>query len=281
MTKSYPLQGKRIVITREKQQAKEFAEKLKQAKSIPITIPLITIDAVEKTKELREQVRNIASYQWIVFTSKNAVTYFFDLLQAVTKQYALPKHMKVAAIGSKTKKVLETIGVHVHFVPSVFEGDAFATELTEHIQSGERVLFPKGNLARSSITEIMQKHHIDVKDLIVYETKENRRSQEGLQEVIAMKQIDVLTFSSPSTVRAFVSLLEGIEWKQQIEGIHIACIGPVTEQAAIEYGMKPTIVPAVYTFDELVKEMINKIGKKERGNDDVTISTPSSSTSKR
>jgi uroporphyrinogen-III synthase len=265
MDKSYPLQGKRIVITREKQQAKEFAEKLKQAKSIPITIPLIKIDAVEETKELRAKVKDIASYQWIVFTSKNAVTYFFDLLQIMTKKHALPKHMKVAAIGSKTKKVLETLGVHVHFVPSAFEGDVFAQELTEHIRKGERVLFPKGNLARSSITKTMQEHHLDVTDLIVYETQHNNDSQEELRAVLSAKQVDILTFSSPSTVYAFVSLLEGIEWVEWLKDVQIACIGPITARAAIASGLTPTIVPAVYTFDGLLKEMVTNLGESERG----------------
>jgi uroporphyrinogen-III synthase len=261
MTKPYPLQGKRIVITREKQQAKEFAEKLLQAKGIPITIPLIKIDAVEETKEMRTKMKDIASYQWVVFTSKNAVTYFFDLLQLITKKHTLPKQMKVAAIGSKTKKVLETLGIHVHFVPSSFEGDVFAQELVEHIRKGQRVLFPKGNLARNSITEAMQKHHLNVTDLIVYETKHNNDSREELRAVLSAQQIDVLTFSSPSTVYAFVSLLEGTEWKEWLKDVQIACIGPVTARAAIASGMAPTIMPTVYTFDGLLKEMITSLGK--------------------
>lgn len=237
-------------------QGKGIVKQLEEQGFEPIALPLISIKPSHDVPDIQQVLAGLNSYQWLFFTSKNAVIVFFSFL----KENKLPPSLQIAVVGEKTKQAVESYGYYVSFVPSVFDGDTFAREIVDVIQEEEKVLFPKGNLAREEITTSLQKHGIYVKDLIVYETSLPTDQQANLVSLLKAQKIHIIVFASSSAVENFVRLLAGTEWRQWIQSVQIACIGPITSQKAIDVGMKPSIVPSTYTFQALVDEL----GKQRR-----------------
>ncbi|MGG2018289.1 uroporphyrinogen-III synthase [Bacillus sp. S10(2024)] len=238
--------GKTVLITRAQQQAKQMSVAVQKHGGIPVEIPLlhITATAHEQFQQVREE---LSTYDWIVFTSKNGVNFFLDGVGQ-----PLPHTMKIAAVGVKTKQELERRGYDVHFVPTTFVAEAFAKEFVNHIESGTRILLPKGNLARDVIREALRNHGAIVRELVVYETAVHLQMREQLIDALQSRGIDVITFTSPSTVQSFLTLLEGENWREWIKGCTIACIGPVTERKARKY-FQNLLVPTEYTIEAMLQ----------------------------
>ena len=240
------LRGKTVLITRAQQQAKQMSTAVQKQGGIPVEIPLLHITAAshDQFQQVREE---LDTYNWIIFTSKNSVNFFLDGLQ-----HPLPKTMKIAAVGVKTKQELEHRGYNVHFVPTAFVAEVFAEEFVNHIGSGTRILFPKGNLARDVIREALRNHGAFVRELVVYETAVHLHMREQLIDALRSREIDVITFTSPSTVQGFITLLEGENWREWIKGCTIACIGPITEREARQH-FQNLLVPKEYTIESMLQ----------------------------
>ncbi|MCM3737141.1 uroporphyrinogen-III synthase [Bacillus cytotoxicus] len=238
--------GKTVLITRAQQQAKQMSTAVQKQGGIPVEIPLLHITAAshEQFQQVREE---LSTYEWIIFTSKNGVDFFLDGVKQ-----PLPCTMKIAAVGAKTKQELEHRGYDVHFVPTAFVAEAFAKEFVNHIGSGARILLPKGNLARDVIREALRNHGAIVRELVVYETAVHLQMREQLIDALQSREIDVITFTSPSTVQSFLTLLEGENWREWIKGCTIACIGPITEQEARQY-FQNLLVPKEYTIESMLQ----------------------------
>lgn len=227
-----------------------IAEQLEKRGFEPIILPLIAVEPVSYT-HIQRMGEKINDYQWIFFTSKNAVKYFFSFFNG-----RLPSTIRIAVVGEKTKEAVEFFGYSVSFVPSAFDGDTFVNEIKEVVQPEEKILFPKGNLARQDITVTLKKQGITVHDVVVYETKLPKGRKEELVSLLKNRQVDVIIFASPSAVENFTYLLAGTKWRQWLESTQIACIGPVTKQKVIDLGMNPAIAPPTHTFSALVDELV-------------------------
>ncbi len=236
-----------VLVTR---QGEGIAEKLKEEGFETILFPLITITPVPQ-KQIQKEIERIEDYQWIFFTSKNAVKFFFSFFVE-----ELPTTIRIAAIGERTKQAIESFGYEITFVPSAFDGDTFVKEVKEVVHPGEKILFPKGNLARKEITASLKKLGMIVHDVIVYETRLPKDRKEELASLLGGRQVSYIVFASPSAVDNFVDLLGDTNWRKWLQSVQIACIGPVTHQKLIDYGMEPTIVPSTYTFSALVDELV-------------------------
>ncbi|MEI4800098.1 uroporphyrinogen-III synthase [Bacillus sp. NPDC077411] len=238
--------GKTVLITRAQQQAKQLSTAVQKQGGIPMEIPLLHITAAarEQFQQVREE---LSTYDWIIFTSKNGVNFFLD-----GAGQPLPHTMKIAAVGVKTKRELEHRGYNVHFVPTTFVAEAFAKEFVNHIGSGTRILLPKGNLARDVIREALRNHGAIVRELVVYETAVHLQMREQLIEALRSRAIDVITFTSPSTVRSFITLLESENWREWVKGCTIACIGPITEREARQH-FQNLLVPKEYTIESMLQ----------------------------
>lgn len=238
--------GRTVLITRAEQQAKQMSAAVQKQGGIPVEIPLLHITAAphNQFQQVREE---LDTYNWIIFTSKNGVNFFLDGLQQ-----PLPKTMKIAAVGVKTKQELEYRGYNVHFVPTAFVAEVFAKEFVNHIESGMRILLPKGNFARDVIREALRNHGAIVRELVVYETAVHLQMREQLIDALQSREIDVITFTSPSTVQSFLTLLEGENWREWVKGCTIACIGPITEREARKY-FQNFLVPTEYTVEAMLQ----------------------------
>jgi uroporphyrinogen-III synthase len=246
------LLGKKVLVTREKGQAGEFSAKLKEQGAIPIEVPLIQISLPTLIDE--RVLKQWNEYDWIVFTSQNGVKYFFQLLEHFQLSTSETKRPKVAAVGEKTAKLLRKKWGTVDLVPDEFVAESLAEAMKQHVQEGERILLVKGNLARATLRQQLQSL-TEVTDLIVYETTIHHQAKEDLVRLLEQKQVDVLTFTSSSTVRHFVELLEGAPLEQWVKDVVVACIGPITKQTAQELGIRVDICPHTYTLDGMIEAM--------------------------
>ncbi|MGR5984838.1 uroporphyrinogen-III synthase [Bacillus cytotoxicus] len=238
--------GKKVLVTRARHQAGQMSATVRKESGIPMEIPLLRMDGVSQEK-LQSVAKQLHVYDWIIFTSKNGVRFF---LEAIHQK--LPPAVKIVAVGIKTAQELEARGYQVHFVPTAFVAETFAMEFVQTLNGTERILFPKGNLARDVISVKLREAHILVEELVVYETKLNDEKKEDLIATLQSNQIDVITFTSPSTVDSFVKLLEGTNWREWIKKCTIACIGPITEKEARKY-FKNVLVPEEYTIESLIQ----------------------------
>ncbi|WP_264448262.1 uroporphyrinogen-III synthase [Bacillus cereus] len=240
------LVGKTVLITRAQHQAKQMSVAVKERSGIPLEIPLLRMEGMSH-RQIQHIAGQLHSYDWVMFTSRNGVAFFLDSLRK-----KLPGTIKIAAVGVKTKLELEKRGYQVDFVPTAFVAEVFAEEFVKKLSGNECILFPKGNLARDVIPVKLREMGVSLEELIVYGTKENVEKKQELIKALKFGKVDIITFTSPSTVNSFVRLLEGTNWREWTKKCTIACIGPITAKEARSY-FSEVIVPEEYTIESLIQ----------------------------
>lgn len=242
------LQGKRIVVTRSPEQSPAFCQRLAQLGAEPIAFP--TIQFVRLPVEpLDAALQQMERYDWLVFTSGNAVQFFFERVNELGLAPGLPR---VAASGSATAAKLAALGVAVDFVPDDFVGEELVAGLGDLI--GQRVLLPRARIGRPKIVEMLRQRGAMVDDVPLYDTATAEVAPEALAEL--QKGVDAITFTSPSSVRNFFQILEDAGAAGSIpDSAVIACIGPITAEAAREQGLNVAVVPDEYTIDGLIEAL--------------------------
>lgn len=239
-----PLHGKEILITREKSQSKVFAELVKAQGGIPIEIPLLNIACIGFAERLP-----LPDYQWIIFTSANGVHCFFKGLSG-----KLDDCVRFAVVGHKTEKPLLEYGVSANFVPSVYNAEVMAAEFLQQITINGAILIVKGNKSRNVLQEAFSKSEIAFDELVTYETTSNRSAKELLSRYFKQNYPDFITFTSPSTVEAFMEMCNEKLVSHALE-IPCVCIGTTTEACAKEFGFKQTLLPNQFTIEGMVDRM--------------------------
>ncbi|WP_152654768.1 uroporphyrinogen-III synthase [Oceanobacillus sp. CFH 90083] len=246
-----PLRGERILITREETKAAEMAEKVSKLGGSPVVVPMIEINDVEKP-ENKIILERLSSFEWVFITSANGVQAFFQLLQQHHKK--LPQGLQFGIVGKKTEEVLEAYGYTASFVPSSFDALTMAEEFTSFHTTDKPVLLIRGNLSRQILPEKLREAQIPYETLEVYETIYCTESKQELNNVLST--IDYITFTSPSTIDAFVTLAEYIPDKAMY-----ICIGKTTSERAKELGIPNLYTSDPYTTDamlHLITELANE-----------------------
>jgi uroporphyrinogen-III synthase len=240
----------RVLITRPRAQANDFANQLREAGFEPIFFPVIEIKAIENNTELDHAIKNIEKYAWIVFTSVNAVDVFFVEAQHVAP---LPQ---IAAVGTKTADALRKHGIEPDFIPDEFVGVNIMSGLGD--VKDKQILLPRAELASKALPEAIRNAGGIAHEIIIYRTLPTEIDSEGLA---ALKSgVDVVTFTSPSTVENFVEILRQHNISLANNPL-IACIGTVTEKAAREAGFENIIVAKEFTTEGLV-DVITETSKQ-------------------
>ena len=252
-----PLQNKKVLVPRETKQIKSFSEMVQKYGGIPVEVPLLAFKPIGLTKEIKGVINNLIQYDWIIFTSNVTVDTFFSF----TKENMTP-FPKVATIGTKTAKVLLEKGLQVEFIPTEFVAETFVTEFLPYVQEGTRVLIPKGNLARSFISEGLKRIGAIVDEVIVYETYFPVESKGVLTQILIQDGLDVVPFTSPSTVDHFMEVIVENNLFHKLSTFTFACIGPVAKKRAENMGLTVEIVPTVYTAEEMVRAIVNYLIEK-------------------
>ncbi|WP_042459262.1 uroporphyrinogen-III synthase [Neobacillus dielmonensis] len=258
MSNPLPLLDKKVLVPRGKGQAKSFSQLVKEYGGIPVEIPLIAFRPVEMNKRLQEVLRALETFDWLVFTSKVTVDTFFSFIDP-----ARVKLPRIAVIGKKTAEELEKLGIEVAFVPSAYVAEAFVEEFLPLVGQGERVLIPKGNLAREYIADSLTEAGASVEEIIIYENYMPEESRGKLVKMLAEDQLDILLFTSPSTVDHFMAVVKENQLESRLNGSIIGCIGPVTEKKLLEYQLPVHVSPEEYTVKAMVESTIGFLEKHE------------------
>lgn len=244
------LEGKRVLVTREAKQAKLFSEKIKAAGGIPIEVPLLKIHRIEIDKNYITDEK-LSVYDWVIFTSTNGVDCFMEQLTERGRQSL--KKSQLAVVGQKTEAALRNYNLSADLVPEVYDAVSLAEIFLGKYQTGENILLIRGNKSRDVLpTEFLEKG-IAFDSLIVYETIINEGSKAILQQVLKKEALDFITFTSPSTVEAFIQL-GGMNSNVSLSSV---CIGTTTEAAAKKLGFRSIITAETFTVEGMIQAMQN------------------------
>lgn len=248
-----PLAGKRILITRAREQSGDFATLLKELEAEVIEFPTIEIVPPLSWKELDRAISRLRTYDWIIFTSANGVIFFWQRLREKGKSNHLPPSLKVCAIGPATANQLKKRGVLVHRIPKEFIAESILEGFQKLPVKGKRILLARAKKARDILPKGLRKMGAEVAVVEVYRTVKPKGGAKKLKQLLKEGRIDVVTFTSSSTVNHFAELLKKEELKKLLKGIAIASIGPVTAKTVKERGLKVQIQPKQYTIPGLTQ----------------------------
>ena len=251
-----PLLGKRIVVTRAREQASDLVRLLSDQGAECLEYPTIKIMPPQDPEPLKRTIENLAAYAWIVFTSVNGVSYFFEQLYAAGKDARALGRMQTAAIGPATAERLLEFGLTSDIVPETYRAESVVAAFEKVKLKGKKILLPRAREARPILPRELAKMGADVDEIPAYETIKAVENADDLIQKLKDKQIDLITFTSSSTVKNFKALLPAESFSELIAGVTIASIGPITTDTARELGFDVHITAESYTIPGLVAAIL-------------------------
>ena len=233
MEKSKP----KVIITRAENQSAAFINELERAGFDSICLPMIQTVLSSNLVPLHLALDQLEQFDWLVFTSENAVRFFFEAAEEYGTKFYFYSDLKIATVGEKTKLKLEQLGYRTNFVPIKYTAEVLATNMDD--LQGKKVLIPRSAIADNEYVKVMESRGASVLSIDLYHTIPVNYSKEALQAVFSNK-IESLTFASPSAVAAFFDN----QTKNQLElqELKICCIGPSTAKRAEAFGYKVDLI---------------------------------------
>jgi uroporphyrinogen-III synthase len=268
--KDFPLSGLRILVGRARHQASALSSGLRELGAKVVEIPFIEIRKPRSYKPLDSALKNLHDYDWLILTSVNGVDAVWERMRKLHLTGRRLKQLKVAAIGPATKKASEKRGIKVNVVPEEYVAESVVKSLRKQI-AGKRVLLARARVARDVIPRELRKFGAKVDVVEAYETVIPQPSRTRLRTILKdpKRRPDIITFTSSSTVRNFVALLEKNVWRGRpfgklragsrprkaspLEGVRFASIGPVTSSTLRDLGLPVDIEAAQFTIPGLVR----------------------------
>jgi uroporphyrinogen III methyltransferase/synthase len=244
------LAGKRIVLTRPRDQALAMAEFLRRHDATPILFPTIEIVPVADMTNVDRAIDALSEFQWLVFTSVNGVTVFADRCDERTGCATMLGRARIAAIGPATAGELTRRGATPEFVPEEFIADRIPEGMGD--VRGQSILLPRAARARQDLARELEHRGAIVYDLPVYDTRAPTVDDDALEEIAS--GVDAVTFTSSSTVEHFAELT-GTRCTPLLERATVACIGPITAGTAERLGIRVDVVAQEYTTMGLLESL--------------------------
>jgi uroporphyrinogen III methyltransferase/synthase len=255
-----PLFGKRVLVTRPREQAGELVDLLETLGAEAIEASLIRIVPPEDFAALDHACQTVANFDWIVFSSVNSVDAFMARLREAALDLRALNGVKVCAVGTATSSRLASAGFRVDLVPKEFNAEAVVHALTASANPvGLKVLFPRADIGREVVPEELRKRGAEVTEVIAYRTVASDPERDGEPDIYRMlldHRIDVVTFASPSAVRNFVKAFGDEQSADLLRATVVACIGPVTAEAAAQHNITATVIPKEYTSPALARAIV-------------------------
>ncbi len=240
----------RVVVTRSQKQSESLAHLLRRSGFEPVQFPVIRFELIP------QPARRPAEYDWLLFTSVNAVHFFFE---SGHDPAAVRGKTQIGAVGSATAKALKNLNLTIDALPEEFVGEKLVASLGSI--AGQRILLPRAKKGRPEIVDLLRQKGAVVDEMPLYDTVTNHPSREQWADLAA--GWDAVLFTSPSSVRNFVKLIQAppaeqlnVPFADWLQRRLVACIGPVTEKQALNLGLKVDLVPEEYTIPALVKAII-------------------------
>jgi uroporphyrinogen III methyltransferase/synthase len=249
------LEGKTVVVTRASHQAGEFVRLLEERGAKAVAIPTIDIVAPESWEQADEAVERLGEYGWVIFTSVNGVNFFLNRLKDITGGVGSLKGHPLCAVGPKTRDALSREGLTVDVVPAKHVAEGIIDALGGEELAGQKVLLPRAAEGRDVLPEALRARGAEVDVVTVYRNIRPALSVEEFRDVLSGGRAAAITFTSASTVRNFAALFPEGEAGRLLEGVAVACIGPVTAGAARDLGVIPAVMPEEYTIPALAEAL--------------------------
>ena len=246
-----PLLGKKIVVTRSREQASDMVKRLSDLGAECLEFPTIKIVPPDNFGPLDDAVRHLSDYDWIVFTSVNGVTFFFDRLFAMDKDVRALNNLRIAAIGPATASKLFEFGLKSDIIPADYRAEAVVEAFRNEDLNGKKILLPRAGEARSVLPVELREMGAAVDEVTAYITQKDQDNADELITQLEENKIDLITFTSSSTVKNFKALLPPHKFNNLLTGVSIAGIGPITADTAKKLGFSVHIVAETYTIPGL------------------------------
>jgi len=251
-----PLFGRRVVVTRPREQARELVELFEDQGAQVILAPTVRLAPVDDTSELDEACAGIGTYDWVVLPTLAGTEMFLKRLLAGPSDVRALKGVGLCAIGQSAVERFAAVGLRVDVGPSELRTDALVEALTARKGLHDRrVLLLQAEGARDLLASELRKAGAEVTEVGAYRTVKvlpGDRGEPDLYKMLLERRIDAITFVSPSTVREFVDIHGADAVADVLRTTIVACVGPVTAQAAVAHGLMPAVVPEEFTMAAMV-----------------------------
>lgn len=257
---SKPLFGKAIAVTRSRDQASEFAEQLQQRGAKVVEFPTIKTVPPDNIAPMDKAIEKIESFDWLIFTSVNGVDAFFRRLFDLGGDIRSLKGVKICSIGPATTERIRGFYLNIDCQPPKYVAESVVEELKriENLK-GKRILMPRADIARSYLPDELKKLGADAVEVVAYKTILTTPDDASLLERLRKGDVDIVTFTSSSTVRNFVEVV-GKEYISKLNGrVKFASIGPITTKTAEELGLHVSLEAKEYTIPGLVEAIIESV----------------------
>ncbi len=265
MQNQTPLNNFKILVTRAKQAKDELVSSLESYGAIVFYCPTIEIVEPESYELLDKALSTLTKYDWVIFTSRNAVEAFLARLEKAGKSINEFENIKVLAVGSATAKSLEKANIKVSLVPEKFNAEGALASLQNYYPNKELLakchfLFPRAAVGRDILPVELEKLGAKVDLITAYQTRTPLGAKDELLNIFANNQIDLVTFTSPSTIINLSELVAPELLTNLLKNTAIACIGPVSAKAAEDFGLKVAVCPTQSTalsFAQAIKDFLS------------------------
>ncbi|MZH02366.1 MAG: uroporphyrinogen-III C-methyltransferase, partial [Nitrospinae bacterium] len=246
-----PLFGKTVVVTRKGDQAESMIDRLQELGAEPFFFPVIETIAPDDWSPLDNALNNLSQYQGLIFTSINGVRFFAERLITIGQDIRELKGLRVFTIGPKTAEAVLDLGIKVDVVPENFVAESLISSIGKENIKGKRFLIPRATVAREILPEQLREMGAIVDVAPAYQTVLPSPQVDELSKRLESGSIDIITFTSSSTVKNFLALT-GEKLLPAIKNTKIACIGPVTAKTARDARLNVEIVAEEYTVPALL-----------------------------
>lgn len=257
-----PLLGKRIVVTRAREQASDLVNLLSENGAECIELPTIKVEPPDDPAPLDRAIKNLSTYDWLVFTSVNGVSFFFDRLFSSGRDMRSLGSLKTAAIGPATEKKLLGYGIKSDIVPESYIAESIVDSFRNQEIKGKKILLPRASESRAILPEELSKMGAFVDEITAYRTRAVCDESVNLIKELKNKTIDMATFTSSSTVINFAALLPSGTIEDLMKDIAVAAIGPITADTAKNMGIKVQIIAKSFTIPGLCDAILQYYTKR-------------------
>lgn len=251
------LKGKRILVTRARSQALSLVQRIESLGGEVVEFPTIEIRPPESYGPLDRAIRQIASYDWLIFTSVNGVEQFLVRFEKLGKKMADLGEIEVGAIGPETAKRLTAAQIRPSLVPKQYQAEGILEALICETVLGKRILIPRAAKARDILPETLRQWGARVDVVEAYQTVLPQVDVSALCKLLREGEIDMITFTSSSTATNFAAMLGDQDLPRLVAKAVIACIGPITARTVEDLGMRSEVVSEEFTIPGLVSAMVD------------------------
>lgn len=251
------LENRNILITRSKEQAQEFAQLIKKYGANPVFFPTIEIKEPESWNELDNLLNSLNNFDGVIFTSQNAIKYFFIRLNYQQISNSVLENKLTFVIGEKSKIEIEKHNLKCTAIPESYTAEELAHLIKKYNIKGKNFLFPRGNLSREIIIDNLRTFGAEVTPVVVYQTIcPEPQNIDDVKQKLLRRTIDVVTFTSPSTANNFFKIISDQNIKASIKELtKIAVIGVTTAKALEKNGITPHIIAEPSTLEGLLESI--------------------------